>query len=286
MTELDLPCDREVDLVRDRLLEVRPHVEGIPDEWVREFLTDGKFVRSRMIFLSYYATGGEIIDDDVVNAAAAVELIHAASLVHDDILDDAETRRGLLSAPVLIGDRLSILLGDALFTESFWLAAKLGPEIATLAREGVREMVQGESREIQHRDAEWTPEKAQRVAREKTAGIMGSACAIGSTLAGADEATVEDLKAFGIGLGVAFQAVDDALDLDDEAGPTGKPTGIDARMNAPNLARALGDEGVEKARKIAAQRVDDARDRLAGLDDSDSKRELERLADFILDRSV
>jgi len=286
VTDLDLPCDREVELVQQRLLEVRPDVEGIPDEWVREFLTDGKFVRSRMIFLSYYATGGDVVDDDVVNAAAAVELIHAASLVHDDILDDAETRRGLLSAPVLIGDRLSILLGDALFTESFWLAAKLGPRVATLAREGVRDMVQGESREIQHREEDWTPEKAQRVAREKTAGIMGSACAIGAYLAGADEATIDDLKAFGIGLGVAFQAIDDALDLDDEAGPTGKPTGIDARMNAPNLARALGDEGVEKAREIAANRVEDARDRLSGLEPSEEKQQLERLADFILERRV
>ncbi len=284
MMSLDLPCEREIDLVKQRILEVRPEVSGIPDEWVREFLTDGKYVRSRMLFLSYYAAGGELITDRVVDAAAAIELIHAASLVHDDILDDAETRRGLLSAPVLIGDPLSILFGDALFTESFWLAAKLGPEVATLARDSVREMVQGEAREIVHRSDRWTPDEAQVVAREKTASVMGAACAIGGVLAEADDEQVEGLKRFGIQVGVAFQAVDDALDLSGEGGEVGKPTGIDARVGAPNLAEALGEDGASQARKLAEQAVLEARDALGALGPSEERELLERLADFIVHR--
>ncbi len=284
MMRIELPCEREVGLVKDRILEVRPEVPGIPDEWVREFLTDGKYVRSRMLFLSYYAADGDLITDRVVDAAAAIELIHAASLVHDDILDDAETRRGLLSAPVLIGDPLSILFGDALFTEAFWLAATLGPEVATLARESVREMVQGEAREIVHREAEWTPDEAQVVAKEKTASVMGAACAIGGVLAEASDEQVEGLKRFGIQVGVAFQAVDDALDLSGEGGEVGKPTGIDARVGAPNLAEALGEDGTTQARKIAEQAVLEARQALGTLGHSQGREKLESLADFIVHR--
>ncbi len=280
----ELPCEREVALVKERILEIRPEVPGIPDEWVQEFLTDGKYVRSRLIFLSYYATGGDIVDQPVVDAAASIELIHAASLVHDDILDDAETRRGLLSAPVLIGDRLAILFGDALFTESFWLAARLGPRVADLAREGVREMVQGEAREIVHRSDAWSPDEARTVAREKTAAIMGSACAIGATLTDAPEAHVEGLKRFGIGIGVAFQAIDDALDVTGERDETGKPTGLDQRIGAPNLARALGDEGADKAREIAKRNVDEARAAIDALPKSDARDKLVMLADFVVER--
>lgn len=284
MMQIDLPCEREVDLVKERVLEVRPEIPGLPDEYLQEFLTDGKYVRSRLIVLSYYATGGKTIEQDVVDACAAIELIHAASLVHDDILDDAETRRGLLSAPVLIGERLSILLGDALFTESFWLASMLGPEVATLAREGVREMVQGEAREIVNRSSDWTPDAARTVAREKTAAIMGSACAIGATLAQADDETVDALKRFGVGIGVAFQAIDDALDVEGE--DTGKPTGLDQRMGAPNLARALGSEGAKQARKIARDRVEDAKSALEALPDTEARDALMGLAQFIVDRDV
>lgn len=286
MTVLDLPCEREVDLVKERILEIRPEVPGIPDEWVQEFLTDGKYVRSRLIFLSYYASGGEVIDESVVDAAASIELIHAASLVHDDILDDAETRRGLLSAPVLIGDNLAILFGDALFTESFWLASRLGPAVADLAREGVREMVQGEAREIVHRDPEWSAEDARTVAREKTAAIMGSACAIGGTLADAPSAYIEGLKRFGIGIGVAFQAIDDALDVSGERDETGKPTGLDQRIGAPNLARALGDEGAQRAREVAKRNVEEAREAIAGLPKSTERDQLLALADFIVERQA
>jgi heptaprenyl diphosphate synthase len=280
---LDLPCEREVDLVKERVLDVRPEVPGLPDEWVREFLTDGKYVRSRLIFLSYYATGGEVVDDDVVDAAAAIELLHAASLVHDDILDDAETRRGLLSAPVLIGDELALLFGDALFTESFWLASMLGPEVATLAREGVREMVQGEAREIVHRSEDWDPDEAREVAREKTAAIIGSACAIGAELSGARD-RVDPLRRFGVGIGVAFQAIDDALDVQGE--DTGKPTGVDQRMGAPNLARALGDDGATQARQVAREHAEDARAALEALPDGEARDDLLTVADFIVERDV
>ncbi len=283
---IDLPCEREVNLVKQRVLDVRPELPGIPDEWMREFLTDGKYVRSRLIFLSYYATGGTIIDQRVVDAGAAIELIHAASLVHDDILDDAETRRGLLSAPVLIGDPLAILLGDALFTESFWLASMLGPEVATLARDGVREMVQGEAREVVHKGGGWTPDEAQRVAREKTAGIMGSSCAIGATLAGAPEDIVEGMRRFGIALGVAFQAIDDALDISGEADATGKPTGLDARIGAPNLAAALGDDGAEQAREVAREQIELAYGVLDELEESREREQLRMLAEFIVSRAA
>lgn len=280
---LDLPCEREVALVKQRILEVRPEIAGIPDEWLREFLTDGKYVRSRMLFLCYYAAGAKLVSDDVVNAAAAIELIHAASLVHDDILDDAETRRGLLSAPVLIGDPLSILLGDALFTEAFWLAARLGPKVATLARDAVRDMVQGEARELAHRAPDWSADDAQVVAKEKTAGVMAAACAIGGVLAGAPEDHVDRLGRFGLLVGMAFQAVDDALDLSGEA--LGKPTGIDARVGAPNLARALGDEGADEARAMAATWVEEANEALSVFPASKERDLLEMLAGFIVERA-
>ncbi|MDX1610761.1 MAG: polyprenyl synthetase family protein, partial [Candidatus Thermoplasmatota archaeon] len=195
------------------------------------------------------------------------------------------TRRGLLSAPVLIGDELSILYGDALFTESFWLAATLGTEIATIAREAVREMVQGEAREMVHEGGGWAPDEAQLVAREKTASIIGAACAMGAVLAGAEEEEIQGLKRFGVLVGVAFQAVDDALDVSGEHGETGKPTGIDARVGAPNLAEALGEAGAEEARQLAKQWVVEAHEALDTLEASEHRAKLELLAEFIVDRA-
>ena len=281
---IELPCAREVALVKTRVLEVAPEMAGIPDAWVREFLTDGKYVRSRLLFLSYYAAGGDLVSRDVVDAAAAIELIHTASLVHDDILDDAETRRGLLSAPVLIGDPLSILFGDALFTEAFWLAACLGPEVATLARDAVRDMVIGESRELAHRAPDWSAADAQVVAKEKTAGVMAAACAIGGVLAKAGPDEVAGLKTFGLKVGMAFQAVDDALDLSGEEDTVGKPIGIDARVGAPNLAAALGGDGAQAARDLAHQWVEEAVAAIGKLPDTPEKAQLEELAGFIVAR--
>jgi len=280
---IELPCEREADLVRERLLDTRPEIPGIPDEWLSEFLTDGKYVRPRLLFLSYYAAGGEVVDPDVVDAAASIELIHCASLVHDDILDDAETRRGLLSAPLLIGEPLSTLLGDALFTEAFWLGSNLGPQVAQLTREGVQDMIVGEAREMVHDDPDWEPDEAEQVAREKTASLLGTACATGAVLAEADEDTRHRFRRFGVQIGVAFQAVDDVLDVagDDE---TGKPMGIDARVGAPNLARALGGDGADEARQIAMERVERAFELLAPIPQTEGKKRLLDLAEFVSTR--
>jgi geranylgeranyl pyrophosphate synthase len=238
-----------------------------------------------MLFLSYYAAGGELITDRVVDAAASIELIHAASLVHDDILDDAETRRGLLSAPVLMGEGLSILFGDALFTEAFWLASRLPNRVADLSREAVRAMVQGEAREIVHREGTWSPEEAQTVAREKTASVMALATGTGAVLTQAPEEHIAALERFGMLLGIAFQAIDDALDITGEQEATGKPTGTDARIGAPNLAEALGEDGARAAREMAEAWIEEAEATLSVLDETEERELLTSLARFIVDRS-
>ncbi len=197
--------------------------------------TQGKMVRPALVCLSALACGGG--SEVRLPAAGAVELIHVASLIHDDIIDAAETRRGQASVNAVWGNQVAVLLGDYLFSKAFHMLAQLeDPEIAsTVARATVR-MAQAEIKQIKYGN---TPHQSEAIyfdiIQGKTAELMSAACRCGALAASAPEEVAEALAAFGLEWGMAFQITDDALDLTASPHELGKPIGSDIQTGTVTL---------------------------------------------------
>lgn len=167
---------------------------------------------------------------DLYDLAAAPEMIHVASLLHDDVLDAADTRRGRRAAHQVFGVIPCLLAGDALLAEASHRVALFGdPALVLCVSDAMSRTVAGEAHEIarQHSLAHSLDEYLA-IIEGKTAWLLRASCRLGALFAGAPEDEVEALSSYGLNLGMAFQIVDDALDFADES-VTGKPTGGDLR---------------------------------------------------------
>lgn len=167
---------------------------------------------------------------ELYDLAAAPEMIHVASLLHDDVLDGADTRRGRQAAHLAFGVTPCLLAGDALLAEASYRVSLYGdPALVSCVSEAMVRTVAGEAREIAlQRSLTHGMEEYLAVITGKTGWLLRASCRLGALFAGAPEAGVDALSNFGLNLGIAFQMVDDALDFADEA-VTGKPTGGDLR---------------------------------------------------------
>jgi heptaprenyl diphosphate synthase len=214
------------------------------DAWSREAATaGGKRVRPILLLASFEACGGAALGpqaaSDALDSAVAVELVHTASLVHDDIMDESSERRGRPSIYAAHGRDGAILVGDYLFTQAFAMAARLPKEAMAMTADACRRLCEGQMREAELRHAESgalpaTPEALRRhreaylaVIRDKTAAVLAAACGIGATMARAEPATVQAMHAYGNAIGHAFQILDDVLDVSGDPQWTGKPAGTD-----------------------------------------------------------
>lgn len=199
----------------------------------------GKQLRPVLTFLSGMAVRGAAhgggLGDDVVTVAKVVELLHTATLVHDDVLDSANVRRRLPTVNQMAGVEVAVLLGDYIYSKAFHMAVQLhDPEAARWLAETVRVICQGEITQVLHRfDFGWTEAKYFTVIAEKTASLYGAACrlggyySMGSQKGPGAEARLRALEEYGIELGIAFQIVDDCLDLDGDERVVGKSLGTD-----------------------------------------------------------
>lgn len=172
---------------------------------------------------------GELVHTErLVDTAAAIELVHLASLVHDDILDDALVRRGRPALRTLWGDGMAVLTGDLLYARAFELVVPWGTDAVGYLTQAIAAMCEAE---IEQRMARFDPDqgKAAYLARlrKKTGALLGCACACGAHMAGLDQHAVERLRSYGELLGVAFQIADDLLDWRAETADLGKPAGND-----------------------------------------------------------
>lgn len=191
----------------------------------------GKRLRPALVVCAAMAVGGrEAIGDRVIDAGAAVELLHLASLYHDDVLDSAPTRRGRPSVNALWGNHAAVLAGDVLLSHAYCVAAGLGAAelrrlsltLAALCSGQIAESATqfDATRDVAHYDA---------AIRGKTAALLATSCWLGATTAGAGPSTADALARFGMELGIAFQIVDDVLDLYGQGLQIGKPAGSDLR---------------------------------------------------------
>jgi geranylgeranyl diphosphate synthase type II len=213
--------------------------------------------------------------------ACAVELVHTYSLIHDDLpcMDDDDLRRGRPTSHRVFGEALAILAGDALLTEAFGGLAALPPHLAApltaeLARgAGARGMVGGQVMDIVA--GARGREEVEEIHRRKTAALMAAAAAGGALSAGATPALAERLRRYGEQVGLAFQAADDALDVEGDPALRGKRRGGDAAAAKATLATTLG---VAATRHHAEQHAARAEEALEGMPDADPLRELARFA--------
>lgn len=197
---------------------------------VSDYLTNGggKRLRPMLVLLSSYLCGAESADDAVIHSTV-VEYIHAATLLHDDVVDDSGTRRGLPSANAKFGNSVSVLVGDYLFAKSFSLmAASSSKEIIRAVSDATRSLAEGEVLQLVHiGNIEITEEQYLDVVYRKTGALITACCEIGGWLGDATPEQRRALASFGKNIGIAFQMVDDLLDFTSDQHTLGKPVGHD-----------------------------------------------------------
>jgi len=178
---------------------------------------------------------------DHVRLATAVEFLHTATLLHDDVVDDSDLRRGRASANNVFGNQASVLVGDFLFSRSFLLMVDVGlPEVLRIMSQASAVIAEGEVLQLQTaNDISTTEEDYLRVIEGKTAALFSAACRIGAVVAGRPLAEQDALETYGHNLGVGFQLVDDALDYSAKQAELGKTVGDDFREGKITLPVVL-----------------------------------------------
>ncbi len=204
---------------------------------------------------------GDPVDDDVVQGGVACELVHLGSLYHDDVMDEAETRRGVETVNARWGNLQAILAGDFLLSRASEIAASLGTEVAGLLARTIGWLCEGQIEELRHTyDVNRTEESYLASIHGKTASLYGTAARIGGIVAGHDRATIDALTEYGNAYGMVFQIVDDVLDLTATAEQLGKPAGHDMEEGVYTLpvlrTLATGRSSAEELRGLLGQPLD------------------------------
>lgn len=228
--------ENDLRLVEQRLLSVTPsaapELDGILTDLIH---AGGKRLRPALLLLS--ARVNRYDPSQLLDGAAAIELLHTATLVHDDTIDEAPTRRGRPTVNAAVSDRAAVLVGDYIFAQSALFAARTGrPRVVEVFARTLSEIVDGELRQILHRRGmPISRAEYERRAYSKTAALFSCACEIGAILSDAPEQHVRILRTYGAKLGLAFQVVDDVLDFSSTAEQMGKPVGHDLQLGLATL---------------------------------------------------
>ncbi|MHC4131632.1 MAG: polyprenyl synthetase family protein [Planctomycetota bacterium] len=275
----------------------------------------GKMLRPGLVLISGSSCGG--LNDEHIRVASIIELIHNATLLHDDVIDEGQKRRGVPTVNHLWGNESAVLLGDFLLSRVFGMCAQLPPAVVEVISAGTMQVCEGELRQIVQK-RNWNLSESDYIdtIKDKSASLFSTACKLGAMLAQADERKTQLLTNYGLNLGIAFQITDDLLDITGSENETGKTLGSDAETSKPtlpviHLLRTLDDKGsselverlndplinkpdllqmLEKAgslvyaRDKAGQFIAQATDSLEDLDESKYKEALIKTTEFVLAR--
>lgn len=229
----------------------------------------GKRLRPILFLLAYQVAGGTK-RDDVMPLALAFELIHTATLVHDDINDEAQQRRGIPTIHAQAGQAKAVIAGDWLFVQGFGLGGRYSEQIVSIIARCCANIAVSEFHQLDHvLNLATSPEDYLSIVKGKTAGPFASGCYAAGLVAGLDEEQAKALERFGMELGIAFQLVDDILDLrGDER--MGKPRGADVyegKMTLPLIHALTLSHGTHRQRlsELIESFTDDGFDELMGL---------------------
>ncbi|MEO8293136.1 MAG: polyprenyl synthetase family protein [Actinomycetota bacterium] len=244
-----------LDLV-ERALEKSVHVEssGLLTETSSYLIAaGGKRFRAMLVLLAGYL--GDPTDPRLISGSVAIELVHLATLYHDDVIDESDARRGEPSANVRWTNTVAILTGDFLFARASEISTELGTDICQLLARTIAILCDGQIREVDSSAKVDQPESNyQEIIRRKTASLIATSCRLGGMLSDATPEHTDTIERFGDALGMAFQLSDDIMDITSSQLELGKEPGSDMRMGvytAPVLhALAHGDRRQELARLL------------------------------------
>ncbi len=195
----------------------------------------GKQMRPMFVFLVAKMVSGGTVNERTYRGASVIELIHTATLVHDDVVDDSDKRRGFFSINALWKNKIAVLVGDYLLSKGLLLSIDNGDfDLLKIISVAVREMSEGELLQIEKaRKLDITEAVYYEIIRQKTATLIAACCSLGACAVNGTEAQVEQMRKFGELIGMAFQIKDDLFDYGTEK--IGKPTGIDIKEQKMTL---------------------------------------------------
>jgi heptaprenyl diphosphate synthase len=254
--------------------ELRKEIASDPPEVARPmadlFEAGGKRLRPALVLLA--ARCGKYEAERVIPAAMAVEVTHAATLVHDDVIDRSATRRGRPTVAAALGDEPAIVIGDFYFAKAYEHAARTrAHEVVVILADAVMKICAGEVRQqsIRYRYSTDVEEYMQRI-EAKTATLLAACCDIGALLGGLSETHREAVRGYGRSLGLAFQIADDVLDYTGTEGEVGKPIGHDIIEGFATLPFMLSSVQLEDDRRLSEA---DARRIVEAVRNSDGPRD-------------
>jgi octaprenyl-diphosphate synthase len=313
-------ADEIAGVERELCHQVQSQVKLVADIGTHTLQSGGKRLRPAFVVLAARATGLPFDAERCRKLAACMEMIHMATLIHDDVIDHAATRRGKTTASALYGNTESILSGDVLLSKAMSILAQDGDiEIIRTVSSAVVELAEGEVRELEVRGKfDLTEEEHIEILRMKTASFIQCCCEIGALAAGAPATVRDSLGSYGHHVGLAFQIVDDLLDYRGDKRDTGKAVGGDFREGCATLpliylletlssderqmARSQFGQGVShadllticgwmeqrgvysRAEQKAWKHIDQALEALSHLPDNPDVVLLSEVADFVIER--
>ena len=226
--------ESNLELVEVELLEATKHTDPVLQNAARHLVeAGGKRVRPVLVLLT--ALLGDGATKRVIDAAAIVELTHLATLYHDDVMDDAPTRRGVPTAQHVFSNSIAILIGDLLLARASILSTRLGIEAITMQAATFERLCIGQLNEtVGPRENEDEIAHYIQVLADKTGSLIAASAKLGVMMSNAPHEYLEPVAEFGEKIGVAFQLIDDVIDIS-AAGPSGKTPGTDLRAGVPTM---------------------------------------------------
>ena len=221
--------------VEEELVAAVAHTDPIAKVTTRHLIdAGGKRIRPTLVLLC--AQLGEAATDEVIKSAVVVELTHIGTLYHDDVMDNAPKRRGVDSAHEIWGNNVAILTGDLLFARASQLVSKLGQKALTLQADTFERLCLGQLNEtVGPAEGQDVIEHYLSVLSDKTGSLISASAELGVLFSGADQALREPVRKYGEAIGVAFQLIDDVIDIYSDGKTSGKTPGTDLRAGVPTL---------------------------------------------------
>lgn len=272
----------QVDVWLDRLLPPVTQEPPVLHQAMRySVLAGGKRIRPVLALVSYHSAGGN--DDRIFPPACALEMLHTYSLIHDDLpcMDNDDFRRGQPTLHRKYPEYIAVLAGDALHALAFEILATT--ENCQIVREvsqaiGTGGMLGGQVKDVEAEGQEVDLPRIEDIHRHKTAALITASVRLGALLAGAAGGHMQKLQEFGENLGLAFQIIDDVLDVEGDPETLGKSVGADDRLAKATYPRVVG---LQRSKEIAAELIGRAKQAVVDLPEADK---FTLLADYILAR--
>lgn len=236
VSQIKLPIEYEMELFEKKFLLSMSSKVSLLNR-ITHYVVNrkGKQMRPMFVFLIAKMTNNGEVNDRTYRGASVIELIHTATLVHDDVVDESNTRRGFFSINALWKNKIAVLVGDYLFSKGLLLSIDNSDfDLLKIISVAIREMSEGELLQIEKaRNLDITENVYFDIIRQKTATLIAACCAMGAQSVNAPKEEVETMRRFGELIGMAFQIKDDLFDYGEEK--IGKPTGIDIKEQKMTL---------------------------------------------------